>query len=136
MRGQKQFYLSRISDIQNFLKYKPSVHVNDITAALNQYPKGSISSTISLMCSTKHLKRLEEGTYALPMEMHHPKNVARDISDYKKKIKNRKKIELTNFDKTLFDKSTNDNLAIEQAIALVKKNGYRVYKSVTKLEEV
>lgn len=130
MRTTKKFYLDRLKDVYNYFKSNPGAHRNELTKTLNQYPIGTLSSDISLMTKTGYLKQVASGCYSVPaMSFCTPEQIALDI-----KRAHRQKKPVENL--TIFDKSTNDNLAIEQAIALVKKNGYRVYKSVTKLEEV
>lgn len=130
MRTTKKFYLDRLKDVYNYFKSNPGAHRNELTKTLSQYPIGTLSSDISLMTKTGYLKQVASGCYSVPaMSFCTPEQIALDI-----KRAHRQKKTVENL--TIFDKSTNDNLAIEQAIALVKKNGYRVYKSVTKLEEV
>jgi ribosomal protein S8 len=130
MRTTKKFYLDRLKAVYDYFKANPGAHRNSLVQALTQYPMGTLSSDLSLMTKTGYLKQVSSGCYSVPALSHcNPEEIAVAI-----KRVHRQKQPVDNL--TIFDKSTIDNLAVEQAIALVKKNGYRVYKSVTKLEEV
>lgn len=125
--SKKSKQADRITAIQNFFRVNPRSHRTSLYKALNAYPEGTLSYDLHCLGKSGDLIPIGEGKWELPTFIRSAYEILQDINPPKRKA-------VRNL--TIFDKSTNDNLAIEQAIALVKKNGYRVYKSVTKLEEV
>lgn len=125
--GKKSKQADRITAIQNFFRLNPKSHRNTLYRTLNQYPSGTLSYDLHCLSKTGDLIAVGEGRWELPTFIRAAHEIAQEIKPVKRKA-------VRNL--TIFDKSTNDNLQVEQAITLLKKNGYRVYKSVTKLEEV
>jgi hypothetical protein len=138
MAKSNQFVIERIKTIQDLLSKNPSgLKALEICNSLNNSPVGTVSSTLSLMKKTGNLL-YENERYILPLFPKRPEDITNNLSAYKKRYirqwrdKRKEKQNPTIFDQA---KPVEAN-AIQDAITLLKRNGFRVYKSVTELKEV
>jgi len=138
MARSNQFVIERIKTIQDLLSKNPSgLKALEICNSLSNSPVGTVSSTLSLMKKTGNLL-YENERYILPLFPKRAEDITNNLSSYKKRYirewrdKRKAKRTPTIFDQ---DKPVEAN-AIQDAITLLKRNGFRVYKSVTELKEV
>jgi hypothetical protein len=134
---KKARFIERIKFIQELLTQRTILRFADIASKFPNVPEGTISSLLSHMKKLNHV--VHDGVYyELPLFIATPESIAEQISEERKKYiieyNNKRKAKRT---PTIFDQAKPvEANAIQDAITLLKRNGFRVYKSVTELKEV
>jgi hypothetical protein len=142
----REIYYNRLAALQTYFKENPKSTLNDAAAYFTEIPKGTISSTLSFMYQTGHLVKNGEGRYSVPAILSSPKQIAGDITRNQKKkqedIKNG--AHLISQNGRLFSVEPLDTprhastiqKQIEDAIALLKSQGYKILAKKTEYAEI
>ena len=136
MASKRKLVIERIEAIQNLLSKNPSgLKSTEISNVLNHDPMGTIQSTLSTMKRTGNLL-YENELYILPLFPKSAAEIANNLQNYRREY-NREYKSKAKRTPTIFDQDKPvDANAIQDAITLLKRNGFRVYKSITELKEV
>jgi len=140
----KENYLKRLETFQNYFKHYPKSKLKDLCEHFNQLPYGTISATLSFMYQSGHLTKNDQNEYSLPAVVSTAKQIAGDIAKMQKakRILNVTKSQ----DKQLGffvngtwhdgEHTLTIQKRIEQAIELLKSNGYKILAKKTEYAEI
>jgi TolA-binding protein len=131
-------YLNRLESFQNYFKHYPKSKLKDLCEYFKDMPYGTISATLSFMYQSGHLTKNDKAEYSLPAVVSTARQIAVDIA---KMQKAKRKIQEN-------EQSINDLFAesrmqiksiqkqIEEAVALLKSQGYKVLAKKTEYTEI
>jgi hypothetical protein len=136
----KENYLKRIEAIQTFFMNNPRSKFVDVMRAFPDTPSGTISATMSFMYQVGHLTRNDYYEYSVPSVLSTSKQIAGDISKMLKrkneaKLKEPKPSDLFNAPSN-FENALSIQKRIEQAIELLKSQGYKILAKKTEYTEI
>ena len=138
----KENYLKRIEAIQTFFMNNPRSKFVDVMRAFPDTPSGTISATMSFMYQVGHLTRNEYYEYSVPAVLSTSKQIAGDIAKMQKR-KNEVKLNRSK-SSDLFTTQHHPNpehhlsiqKQIEEAVQLLKSQGYKVLAKKTEYTEI
>ena len=135
----KENFVKRIEAIQRFLTNNPRSKFVDICEAFPNIKPGTLSCNLSLMTQSGHLTRNEFYQYSAPAVLSTANKIIGDITKMQK-LKYSKQSESKPSD--LFNAPSNPDKIlsiqkqIEQAVALLKSQGYKVLAKKTEYTEI
>ena len=148
---RKENTVNRVVKIYDLLQHhKKYLSRRELIELLNE-PQGTVSPFLSWMLKTRHLLQDEDGgKFYLPTFLAPPVKVAKEIQKLLKterlERQQRKAERLKKVVNSLFEEPTlpipklefqrSEPQDIENAIALLKSNGYKVLKQITEFKEI
>ena len=135
-------YLTRLESFQNYFKHYPKSKLKDLCEYFNEMPYGTISATLSFMYQSGHLTKNDKAEYSLPAVVSTARQIAGDIAKMQKR-KNEAKLTRSN-SSDLFTAQHHPNperhlsiqKQIEEAVQLLKSQGYKVLAKKTEYTEI
>jgi len=134
----RQNYYERLELFQNYLKYNNKVRLKDFVNHFHKMPYGTISATLSFMYMAGHLTKNENNEYSLPSVVSSAKQIASDITKMLKAKKSKPEPSKINGPLNLFkgEEFETIQVKIQNAIELLKSNGYKILAKKTEYTEI